>query len=173
MLMGRFPEPDVMIDGILAMRHRLDRHDAFVRHLLSRVTAKLAERSFAAGLRRDRQLAFEHDLGKRGHFQIDSLTSYDIYWCSSETAGNLQFIATDAGLKLRRDIHRRWDADTNRDFELFLAALLGVFDKIVTVMARRKANGDFVLRNQHHPIDRQVLTVLRIFDDHVSRRDIR
>src|SRR5262244_1519332 len=104
MLMGRFPEPDVMIDGILAMRHRLDRHDAFVRHLLSRVTAKLAERSFAAGLRRDRQLAFEHDLGKRGHFQIDSLTSYDIYRCSSETAGNLQFIDTDAGLKLRRDI---------------------------------------------------------------------
>src|SRR4029077_7423912 len=144
MLVGRLSEPDIMIDGALAMSHPLDRHDSFVRHLLSRVTEKFTEGPFAAGLRRDRQLAFKHDLGKRRHFQIDSLTSYDIYGRSGEPAGNLQFIDADARFELGSYINRRRDADTNRDLELFLAALLGVFDEIVAVVAGRETDGGFV-----------------------------
>ena len=154
MLVGRLAEPDIVIDGISSMSHRLDRHDSFVRHLLRRVTAKLTEGTFVAGLRRNRQLAFEHDLGKRRHFQIDGFAFYDIHGRAGETAGDFQFIDADARLELRRDINRRRHADTNRDFELFLAALLGVFDEIVAVMAGRETDGDFVLRHQHHPVDR-------------------
>ena len=122
--------------------------------LLSRVTAKLTERTFVAGLRRYRQLAFKHNFGKRRHFQIDGLAFYDIHGRARETAGDFQFVDADARLELGCDINRRRDADTNRDLELCLAALLGVFDEIVAIVAGRETDGDFVLRNQHHPVDR-------------------
>ena len=173
MLVRRLAEPDVVVNGILAVGHRFDRHDSFVGHLRRGVAAELAERPLVAGLRRDRQLAFEHDLRKRRHFQIDGPALDHVDRLAGETAGDLQLENAGPRLELRRHVNRRRHADANRDFELFLAALLGVLDEIVTVVARREANRDFVLRHQHHAVDREVVAVLGIFDDHVTRRDVR
>ena len=40
-------------------------------------------------------------------------------------------------------------------------------------MSRREANGDFVFRYQHHSVDREVVAVLRVFDNDMARRNIR
>ena len=92
---------------------------------------------------------------------------------ASEAAGDLQLIDTRPGLELRRNVNCRRDTDADGDLKLFLTAFLRVFDEVVTIMPGREANRDFVLGDQHHPVDREIVAVLRIFDDHVSRRDIR
>ncbi len=172
MFVRRLAEPNVMIDGVLALRHRLDRHDSFVGHLRRRVAAKLAERPFVAGLRRDRQLTFEHDLRKRRHFKIDGPAFDDIHRLAGEAAGDLQLENPGPRLELRSNVNRRRYADANGDFEFFLAALLSVLNEIVAIMPGCEANGYFVLRYQHHSVDRKVVAVLRISDDHVARRDV-
>ena len=162
-----------MIDGIFAVGHRFDRHDPLVRHLRRRIAAKLAERPFVAGLRRDLQFSFEHDLRKSRHLQVDGPALDDIDRLTGEAAGDFQLEHSGARLELRRDVNRRRHADAYGDFEIFLAALLGVFYKIVAVMSRREANGDFVFRYQHHSVDREVVAVLRVFDNDMARRNVR
>ncbi len=42
----------------------------------------------------------------------------------------------------------------------------------MTVVAGSEADRDLVLRHHHHPIDREVVAVLGIFDDHVAGGDV-
>src|SRR5260370_29027810 len=120
--MRRLAEPNIMIDGILALRHSFDRHDPLVRHLRRRVAAKLAEWPFIAGLRRDLQLSLEHDLRKSRHFQVDGPTFDDIDRFPGKTAGDFQLEDPRARLELRRDVNHRRHADAYGDLEFFLAA---------------------------------------------------
>ena len=89
MLVRRLAKPDVVVDGIFAMRHGFDSHDALVRHLRRRVAAKLAERPLISGFRRNRQFSFENDLRKRRHFEIDSPALHHLDGLADKPAGNV------------------------------------------------------------------------------------
>ncbi len=173
MLMRRLAEPDIMIDRIAPMGDRFDGHDPLARHLLGGVAAKLAEGTFVAGFRRNRQLAFEHILRQRRHFEIQGPAFDDIHRFPGQAAGDFQFVDTDTRFELRSDVNRRRHADTDSDFKLFLAALLGILHEVIAVVPRRKTNRHLVLRHQHHPVNRQVHAVLGIFENHMAGGDIR
>src|SRR5688500_20396840 len=78
MFMRRFAEPDIVVDWIFALCHRLDRHDSFVGHPRRGIAAELTEGSLVAGLCRDRELTFEDNLGERWNFQVDRPALDDI-----------------------------------------------------------------------------------------------
>src|SRR5581483_5188591 len=101
LLVDAFTEVKAVVDGIASHRDAVDRPKPLADHRPDRVAAELAVRPLVADVRRDVEMTFQDDLGRRRHFDVDGLAFYEFHRLASERAGNRELVDVDAGHELR------------------------------------------------------------------------